>query len=372
MLVQAFAPKGNTTWARRLVGARTLPHNQFQVLRKMRRPIILILVVAAMLTGLAIGYAATRARRSNPAVNDKNSPHAYRAESAEPRKEPMHPSELSRDGDDGDVGEVIRFVSNPQPAPAFLLTAVAGNPVSTAQWKGKVVILNFWATWCPPCRAEIPMLIDLQSRYKDRLQIVGVSVDDAEPDEVEQFAKEAGMNYPVVMANRGLVQEYGGVPALPTAFVINPDTKVVQKHVGLFPEAMYEQEIRALLNLPVDVRVETFEDQGQIFLKNASLATALPGVDLRGLTEAQRKTVLKELNTKTCQCGCGLTLAQCRIVDSPCLVSKKLANEVVKQILSESSPPGQSANPNAPGSEKPQAPNPAPSSKQTSNSPTLP
>jgi thiol-disulfide isomerase/thioredoxin len=338
----------------------------------MRRPIILILLVVAMLTGLAIGYAATRAHRKNPAVGAANSPHAFHTESAELHKALTRSPEAPSDDGAGDVGEVIRFVSNPQPAPAFLLTDVAGDPVSTAEWKGKVVILNFWATWCPPCRAEIPMLIDLQNRYKDRLQIVGVSVDDAEPGEVAQFAKEAGMNYPVVMANRGLVQEYGGVPALPTAFVINPDTKVVQKHVGLFPESMYEQEIRALLNLPVDVRVETFEDQGQIFLKNAALATALPGVDLKGLSEAQRKAVLKELNTKTCQCGCGLTLAQCRIVDSPCLVSKRLANEVVKQIISGSSPAGESAKPTAPGSEKPQAPTSSPAAAQPSNSPTLP
>lgn len=338
----------------------------------MRRPIIMILVVVAMLMGLAIGYAATRAHRSNPAIRAANNPHAYHTESAELHKTLMRSPEPHDDAEAGDVNEVIRFVSNPQRAPAFLLTDVEGNPVSTAEWKGKVVILNFWATWCPPCRAEIPMMIDLQNRYKDRLQIVGVSVDDAEPGEVAQFAKDAGMNYPVVMANRGLVQEYGGVPALPTAFVINPDTKVVQKHVGLFPESMYEQEIRALLNLPVDVRVETFEDEGQIFLKNASLATALPGVDLKGLSEAQRKVVLKALNTKTCQCGCGLTLAQCRIVDSPCLVSKKLANEVVKQILSESSAPTAKApgsstpSGGAPQSSEPQA------TGQSSNSPTLP
>jgi thiol-disulfide isomerase/thioredoxin len=338
----------------------------------MRRPIILILLVVAMLTGLAIGYAATRAHRNNAAASAASHAHAFHTESANPHKALTRSPEAPSDDGAGDVGEVIRFVSNPQPAPAFLLTDVAGDPVSTAEWKGKVVILNFWATWCPPCRAEIPMLIDLQNRYKERLQIVGVSVDDAEPDEVAEFAKQAGMNYPVVMANRGLVQEYGGVPALPTAFVINPDTKVVQKHVGLFPESMYEQEIRALLNLPVDVRVETFEDRGQIFLKNAALATALPGVNLKGLSEAQRKAVLKELNTKTCQCGCGLTLAQCRIVDSPCLVSKRLANEVVKQILSESSPGNETAKPAAPGGQKPQPATPSPVAAQSSNSPTLP
>ena len=79
-------------------------------------------------------------------------------------------------------------------------------------------------------------LIDLANRYKDRLQIVGVSLDD-ESGDVKQFVKDAGINYPVVMAGREIVAEYGGVPALPTLFVVNPDGNVVQKHEGLYSNA---------------------------------------------------------------------------------------------------------------------------------------
>ena len=310
----------------------------------MQKPLILMMAAAAALTGIVIGFAATRAGRA-PLAGARAHSHSFHAGNASLRETAAKETDLPQDAQPSDADLVIQFANNPQPAPAFLMTDLAGKPVSTADWKGKVVILNFWATWCPPCQAEIPMLIDLANRYKDKLEIVGVSVDDSTPAEVEDFVKQMGMNYPIVMANAALVQEYGGVPALPTAFVINEDTKVVQKHVGLFPETLYDQEVRALLHMSVDAKIETFEDRGQIFLKNAALATDLPGVDLKGLTPEQKKAVLKELNTKTCTCGCRLTLAQCRIVDSPCMTSKKLANEVVKQILSNSSSPNTTVRP---------------------------
>jgi thiol-disulfide isomerase/thioredoxin len=236
-----------------------------------------------------------------------------------------------------DSGEIksIRFVSNPQPAPPFLVNALNGEIISTAEWHGKVVLVNFWATWCPPCREEIPALIHLQDQYKDRLQIIGVSMDDEDDaDNVAKFAKRAGINYPIVMASHEMIAEYGGVPALPTSFVVNRDGGVVQKHVGLHDPAEYEAEVRALLALPVNAKVETFEDTGQIFLKNAALATDLPDVDMNKLTPQQKQIALKRMNSETCTCGCGLTMAQCRINDSTCDISKHLAAQVVKEVAS--------------------------------------
>jgi thiol-disulfide isomerase/thioredoxin len=139
-----------------------------------------------------------------------------------------------------DTGSVplIRFASNPQPVPPFLVNDLDGDIISTAEWHGKVVLVNFWATWCPPCREEIPALIRLQNDYKDRLQIIGVSMDDDDDSKaVAEFAKQAGINYPIVMASREMIEEYGGVPALPTSFVINTNGGVVQKHVGLHEPA---------------------------------------------------------------------------------------------------------------------------------------
>ena len=203
-----------------------------------------------------------------------------------------------------------------------------------------MVIVNFWATWCPPCREEIPALIRLQNQYKDRLQIIGISMDDEDQaDNVAEFAKQAGINYPIVMASPEMIAEYGGVPALPTSFIVNPDGGVVQKHVGLHEPAEYEAEVRSLLALPVNAKVETFEDKGEIFLKNAALATDLPDVDMKGLTPQQKQAALKRMNSESCTCGCGLTIAQCRINDSTCDISKHLAAEIVKQIAAGQSAP---------------------------------
>jgi thiol-disulfide isomerase/thioredoxin len=227
---------------------------------------------------------------------------------------------------------VIRFVRNPEPAPAFLAHDLDGNVVTPANWPGKVTLVVFWATWCPPCRAEIPELIRLQEKYPGRAQVVGVSVDDDSPSMVKQFAEKAGINYPVVMATEDISRGFGGVPALPTTFMINQKNGVVQRHVGLHSYEELNTEVRALLGLPVDATVETFEDTGQVFLKNAANATDLPDVDLSGLTPRQKVIALKRLNSEGCSCGCRLTLAECRINDTACGVSKKMAADVVRQV----------------------------------------
>lgn len=238
---------------------------------------------------------------------------------------------------------VIRFAKNPQPAPPFLLRDLDGNMVSTAAWQGKVVLLNFWATWCPPCREEIPILIELSKKYKDDLLVIGISVDDGSPDEVKEFAHNIGINYPIVMRSRELLVEYGGVPALPTTFLVNKEGRVVQKHEGLFSPILYETEIRALIGLPVDASITTFEDTGQIFLQNAERATELPGVDLSKLTPEQKKVALKRMNTQICDCGCRLTLAQCRINDRSCPISKGLTEKIVQEILAAPLPSSHSS-----------------------------
>jgi thiol-disulfide isomerase/thioredoxin len=281
--------------------------------------VAILFAVVLGLTGIAIGIAAAHSRRA-VAISDPADPKAGSSNATTDAKNPQE--------------RVILFASNPIPAPPFLVTDLDGQTISTADWHGKVVLLNFWATWCPPCREEIPEMIELANQYKDRLQIVGVSMDDGPPEEVRQFAKEMGINYPIIMWSREIVREYGGVPGLPTSFVINPEGRVVQKHVGLYSQDVYEGEVRALLGLPVNATVQTFQDTGQIFLKNAALATELPGVDFKGLNEDQKRLALKRLNSQTCNCGCTLTLAECRINDTACPVSHQLAGEIVREIRS--------------------------------------
>jgi thiol-disulfide isomerase/thioredoxin len=315
--------------------------NAFGVL--MNRFFIFILALAAGLAGVVIGIAAGRSNLS--AVR--------RIPDARAHLEPAHvvtPVKNTATAQ-SDRMSVIRFASNPQAVPPFLVRDINGGVVSTAEWHGKVVFLNFWATWCPPCREEIPELVELQGRYKDRLQVVGISMDDPEDvGRVKRFSEKEGINYPIVMASRELLMEYGGVPALPTSFVVNTESKIVQKHIGLYPTFVYETELRSLLGLPVEATVETFEDTGQIFLKNAALATELPDVDFTGLTPELKKAALKRLNSESCSCGCKLTLAQCRINDTLCPVSKKSAAQVVKEIAA-----GPSTSPDA-------TPAPAPTS----------
>jgi thiol-disulfide isomerase/thioredoxin len=216
---------------------------------------------------------------------------------------------------------------------------LGGKTWTLNELRGKVVVLNFWATWCPPCREEIPILIELSRKYPDKLLVIGVAMDDGPAEDVKEFARAMGINYPIVMRSRELVYAYGGVPALPTSFLINEEGRVVQKHVGLFPGGVYEIEVRALLGMPVDATIETFEDTGQIFLKNAERATELPDVEFTGLTPEQRRVALKRLNSEGCDCGCTLTLAQCRMNDTSCPVSKLLAAKVVKEIQAGSHTP---------------------------------
>lgn len=228
----------------------------------------------------------------------------------------------------------IRFVRNPDPAPDFKLADLAGKPLHLADSHGKIVLLNFWATWCGPCRAEIPHLIELQSKYGDKLQVIGLAVDVDSADDVKQFVHDARMNYPVAISSTDVRFKYGGIAALPTSFLLDSQGRAVQKHVGLRDPALYETEIRALLGLPVNVRVETFEDTGQVFLANATRATELPGVDFSKLTAEQKAKALRRMNAESCTCGCTLTLAQCRINDSACEVSKSIAAKIVAEISS--------------------------------------
>jgi thiol-disulfide isomerase/thioredoxin len=237
--------------------------------------------------------------------------------------------------------KIIRFAKNPEVAPPFLLRDINGKIVSTADWKGKVVILNFWATWCPPCREEVPELVQLQNKYKDKLIVIGASEDEDGPPKVQQFVQRYSINYPVVMATKELIENYGGVPALPTSFVIDPQGHVMTKHTGLYEYDVYEREVRALAGMPVDARIETFDDTGQIFLKNAANATELPDVDLSGLTAEQKREALHRLNAESCTCGCKLTLAECRINDSSCPISKGAANDVVKRVRAGQPEPDQ-------------------------------
>jgi thiol-disulfide isomerase/thioredoxin len=260
-------------------------------------------------------------------------------------------------------GPVIRFVRNPDLAPDFKVDDLDGKPLSLSAARGKVVLLNFWATWCGPCRAEVPDLIELQKKYGDRLQIIGLDVDDDDVAEVKKFVEKNGINYPVGMATNEIRIQYGGVATLPTSFVLDTDGRVVQKHEGLRNPLLYEFEIRSLIGLQIPARVETFEDTGEIFLKHADRALTLPGVDMSKLTPEQKQVALHRFNAEGCTCGCQFTLAQCRIYDRGCPISKARTAKIMAEITAHpgASPEHKAQSPkDTPAAPAADAPNPNP------------
>ena len=132
-------------------------------------------------------------------------------------------------------------------APQLLLTDLKGQPLNTANFKGKVVVVNFWAAWCTPCAAEVPRLIALQQKYQDNgLQIIGISIDDSDK-ELRDFYQRYKMNYPVVAGDQKLAQAYGDILGLPTTLVINRDGLIEKKFIGAVDWAAMEREIIAEL-----------------------------------------------------------------------------------------------------------------------------
>jgi thiol-disulfide isomerase/thioredoxin len=139
----------------------------------------------------------------------------------------------------------------PAPAPAWRLKDVDGKVVTSDQFKGKVVVLDFWATWCGPCKREIPGYVGLQKKYAaDGLVFVGVSVDDAGPEVVRKFIKEHAINYTIVMADDDIVNAYAPIEGYPTTFIIDRDGNIRNKKLGSRPTADYEKEILAVLKPP--------------------------------------------------------------------------------------------------------------------------
>jgi peroxiredoxin len=137
----------------------------------------------------------------------------------------------------------------PAPAPGWELKDVDGKPVNFSRFKGKVVVLDFWATWCGPCRAEIPGYVKLQDKYKDKgLVIIGVSLDQAGPEVVKKFIGDFHLNYQVVMGDDAVVEAFGGVDGIPTTFLIDRTGTIRDKKVGAMETAEYEKVLLQYLN----------------------------------------------------------------------------------------------------------------------------
>ena len=133
-------------------------------------------------------------------------------------------------------------------APHFSLTDLSGKNVSLSDLKGKVVILNFWATWCGPCRREIPDFINLYDRYKAQgFEVVGISLDQTGVDGVRQFVETNKMNYAVAMSDQDVQEKYGPIRSIPRSFLLDRSGKIVQDYVGMRTGDQFEGDIKAVL-----------------------------------------------------------------------------------------------------------------------------
>ena len=145
----------------------------------------------------------------------------------------------------------IKLVGNVQgvAAPDFTLPSLDGRKVKLSAFRGKAVLLNFWATWCPPCKIEMPWFEDLQKQYgADGLVVLGVAMDDTEPATIAKFASDLGVNYPVLLGTDKVSDDYGDVQYLPTTFYIARDGTIVDKMTGLLDRKEIENAVRKTLN----------------------------------------------------------------------------------------------------------------------------
>lgn len=222
-------------------------------------------------------------------------------------------------------------------APNFTLTDLDGRAIELAQLKGKVVLLNFWATWCGPCRVEIPWFVEFQKQYGGQgFTILGVLVQDS-PEAARRFSSDFKMNYPVAVGDSRVAETYG-VFGLPTTVMIGRDGRIYSKHTGLTAREIFEEEIKELLaagpeeaadfHLPRGARTEPLE-----LGDPAEIDSEVPGVNLTKLTPVQVTIFKEHLKDQACPCGCQMNLFDCRNKDRSCGVSRKLAREELEKFL---------------------------------------
>jgi len=166
------------------------------------------------------------------------------------KKEPEPPQQdqAKVEAEEKPTGDKAPPDPSAKPAPSFTLQDLKGNQISLSDFKGKVVVLDFWATWCPPCVKEIPHFIELYEQYKDRgFAMVGISVDRGGISVVKSFAQKHRVNYPILMADGQVAKAYGGITYIPTTFVIDAAGNIRQKYVSYQDKAVFEADIKKLL-----------------------------------------------------------------------------------------------------------------------------
>ena len=148
----------------------------------------------------------------------------------------------------GSVAAAVKKEKDRRLAPDFTLKDAMGRPVKLSDYKGKVVLLNFWATWCGPCKIEIPWFIEFEQTFKDKgFAVLGVSMDEEGWDIVKPYLERSKINYRVLIGDDMTAQNYGGVDSLPTSFLLDKEGRIASTHIGLVSKSVYQNDINTLL-----------------------------------------------------------------------------------------------------------------------------
>jgi peroxiredoxin len=142
----------------------------------------------------------------------------------------------------------VQPIGQRKSAPSFTLQDAEAQDVTLSGYQGKVVLLNFWATWCGPCQEEIPWFIDFENNYRDRgFAVLGVSLDEDGWKAVRPYIQDKRMNYPVMLGNGKMTELYGGIDAIPTTLLVDRSGKIAARYIGVPGKAAYEKHILQLL-----------------------------------------------------------------------------------------------------------------------------
>jgi thiol-disulfide isomerase/thioredoxin len=157
---------------------------------------------------------------------------------------------FSCEGRSSQFGNLLKTASNTddEKAPDFTLLTLSGEEVKLTDYPDKIVILDFWATWCGPCRRGIPDLVSIQNEYKEEVVVIGISLDQPSTQRnIQPFIDHFEINYPIVLGTLEVVVAYGNIQAIPTSFIIDEERNIVNRHIGLVPKATLVEEINSLL-----------------------------------------------------------------------------------------------------------------------------